>query len=134
MVADTNGVAPPPSADAPLEPTSAREWRQRAQGELFTLPGSGNVALLKRISLVALAAAGAVPNPILYEVLRMLVIEVPSPNTTSEPDQLRHYKRNQKAFIEVARRCLVSPVLIVDREPDTNQNEIGPDDLADRDY
>lgn len=135
MIADTNGVAPPPAADdAPLAPTSAHEWRQRTAGELYRLPGSGGIARLRRLSLVTLAAAGAVPNPLVEEILRLGVITAPDSAKASEADQMAFYRRNQKAFIEVARRCLVSPVLITDREPDPDRNEIGPDDLAERDY
>lgn len=117
-----------------INATPATEWRrQRTDGDLFVLPGSGNVARLRRVSLTALAAAGAIPNDTADRVLRLMAIEIKAEQLSDE-QQLAVYKRNQRAFIDVAARCLVAPVLIVDGAPDYERDQIGPDDLADRDY
>lgn len=118
----------------PITATPAREWkRQRTEGDLYELPGSGNVARLARLSLSALAATGGPPNDIADRILSLMAVELKTETMTPEK-QLDTYKRNQKAFVEVAARVLLSPRLIIDREPNYEADEIGPQDLADRDY
>lgn len=118
-----------PGPDAAPAPTPAAQWRRAStDGELYTLPGSGHTALLRRPSLTALAGAGAIPNPLSDAVLR-LVLSRPA---TTEDERLANFRANARGFVEVAARCLVSPPMALDRAPD--DGEIGPNDLADLDY
>lgn len=113
-----------------LIPTTASAWRQATeQGALVTLPGSGNIARLRKPSLTALAGtSNGVPNPLSSEVLRLMA--APPPKTDEE--RLTNVKRNSRAMVEVARLCLVEPKLKIDGEP--GEGEIGPGDLANMDY
>lgn len=129
---------------APPAVTTATDWRKSAEG-LYRLPGSGNVARLRRLSLITLAAAGGVPNPLSQDVLRYLASK--GDQRLNEAEQIAEYKRNAKAFIEIAARCLVEPRLWVPpaetargkgepakTAPDYEAGEIGVEDLADNDY
>lgn len=120
-------------ATAPAEPatiTPATTWGKPAR---YRLP-SGHVALLKRVSLIALAGAGSIPNPLATDALRLLAVDDPDPSKLTEAQQIKAYQRNAAAFVHVAQRVLVEPKLITDREPDYEAGEIGPGDLADQDY
>lgn len=110
----------------PAAPTPARSWTTIG---LYTLPGSGNVAKLKKVTLIALAAAGAIPN----DILQLIALDTPAERLSQEA-QLAQYRKNAKAFVAIAERCLVEPRLVTDRAPDYDAGEIGPEDLADRDY
>lgn len=135
----------PASAPTP-DPTPANEWSRTAEG-LYRLPGSGNVARLRRVSLIALASAGAIPNPLSQDVLRYLARQDPQGRIVSEETQVAEYRRNAKAFMQIAQRVLVEPRLWLPAEtasrgkgesapagPDYAAGEIGPEDLADNDY
>jgi hypothetical protein len=126
----TETTTPAPKQPAAITPAST--WAKRGQA-LYELPGSGNIAELRRPSLIALAAAGAVPNPLSQDVLRYLA-QRDNGKLISPEQQIAEYKRNAKAFIEIAARCFVQPRLITDRQPDYEAGEIGPEDLADSDY
>lgn len=114
-----------------LTATPAATWRRAGQeGELYTLPGSGNTIRLKRISLFALAArTGNVPNPLAHEVLRL---EGVSRAPKTEAEQIANYREYSQGHVEVAKLCAVEP-RIVD-EPNYDAGEIGPSDLAEFDY
>ena len=112
----------------PIQPTPASAWAQAAEGELYTLPGSGHIARLRQVSLVALAAGPGVPNPI----LRLLAVEGTVDKETDQ-EKMDAYKRQARAFLEVAALALVEPRLVLDREPDPAKGEIGPQHLADQD-
>ena len=117
-----------PTQQAAVEPTAATNWNT---GGLYRLP-SGNVARLIRPSLLALAAAGRIPNPLEAEVLKFVALD--SPSNLTEAEQLARYSEHAKVFVRVAARALVSPKLIIDRDPDPAANEISPEQLSDRDY
>lgn len=119
-----------PTTDSrpPATPTPATAWDT---GGLYRLP-SGNVARLVRPSLVALAAAGPIPNPLSRAVLKFLAVE--GDGKPSEQQQIDRYIEHTRVFQEVAARCLIAPRLILDRAPDPVAGEIGPDMLADADY
>lgn len=113
------------AAKKPNAPTHAREWKT---GGLYQLP-SGNIAQLRRPSLLARAT---MPGKLERKVLRFIALE--TPRLVPEDEQLRLYIANSEVYIAVAAATLVSPRLILDREPNYENNEIGPDDLSDRDY
>jgi hypothetical protein len=112
--------------------TPASAWRRQAQeGELYTLPGSGNVARLRRPSLMALlSGAGHVPNPLSDAVLRFMAV---ADDAKTEAQKLEAYQRNVRVFVEIAKLCMVEPRLAIGRPPDYDAGEIAPDDLHDRD-
>lgn len=105
--------------------TTAKHWKT---GGLYQLP-SGNIAQLKRPSLLARAT---MPGRLEQKVLRHIALE--TPRQLSEKQQLDLYVANSEAYLAVAAAALVSPRLILDGEPDPEKDEIGPDDLSDRDY
>lgn len=112
-----------------IVPTPASAWARAAEtGELYTLPGSGHVARCQQISLVALAAGPGVPNPI----LRLLAVEG-TIEKQSDQEKIDAYKRQARAFLEVAALALVEPTLVLDRAPDLAKGEIGPQHLTDQD-
>jgi hypothetical protein len=113
------------AAKQPTKATPARQWKT---GGLYQLP-SGNIAHLKRPSLLARAT---MPGKLEQKVLRFIVLE--TPRMISEEDHIRLYVANSEAYLAVAAATLVSPRLILDRQPDPDKDEIGPDDLSDRDY
>jgi len=106
-------------------PTTARTWKT---GGLYELP-SGNIAHLKRPSLLA---RSTMPGKLEQKVLRYIALD--TPRQLSEEQQIKLYVANSEAYLAVAAAAMVSPHLILDREPDPDKNEIGPDDLSDRDY
>jgi hypothetical protein len=110
-------------------PTSAAEWRRtRIEGELIRLPGSGNVARLRRPSLTAMAATtNGVPNPLSHEVMRLLA----SAPAATEAERIENVKRNSRGMVEVAALCLVEPRLRLVGDP--LEGEIAPEDLSDYD-
>lgn len=112
-----------------ITPTNARAWRERRRaGELYTLPGSGLVARLRRPNLYALAAtANGVPNGLSEAVLKLMSSRPPA----SDAERVENVRRNSRAFLEVAALCLVEPPLALDREP--TDDELGPDDLSNLD-
>ena len=114
----------------PTEPTSAASW---SIGGLYRLP-SGNVARLSRPSLLALAAAGRIPNPLEDEILRFVALGGADETKLTEAQQMARYQEHARVFVRVAARALLEPKLILDRAPDPDHNEIGPLQLSDRDY
>lgn len=116
-----------------LTSTPALAWKKaREEGELYTLPGSGNVARLIRPSLTALVGVtNGVPNPLSKEVMRLLAAAPPG---KAEEALFANIRNNSRAYMEIARMCLVEPRLALDKEPNYERGEIGPNDLADLDY
>lgn len=115
----------------PTTVTPASEWRRVAkEGELYRLPGSGNVARLIRPSLTALVSVSSgVPNPLSRDVQKLITGAAP---TQDEAKRWENYVANSRAMQEVAQLCLKEPRLVLDREP--GEGEIGPADLTDLDY
>ncbi len=129
---------PTPIAEASAPaPTLTRAQQMRAlsqRGKLYRLPGSGAVVRLRRPGLTGLIACGNVPNPIAASVLRFLA-DSPNPGSKPSPEELREqYEQNSESFVAIASLAFVEPKLILDREPDENADEIGPDDVSDLDY
>lgn len=122
-------VAPPP---APAVPTPAAEFRR---GGVWELPHSGNLVELRWPGLYALALQGEIPNPLAGAVLRLVsgAAATTGDEPESEDDQVASYRKDAKSFLGVAARCLVHPRLILDREPDYERDEIGPQDLHELD-
>src|SRR5262245_61777009 len=100
----------------PTKPTSAADWkRSTADGDLVRLPGSGHVARLVRPSLISLAAtSNGVPNPFTADVQRLLASTAPPKD---DADRWSNYKRNARAYMEVAALCFREPRLVLDRPP-----------------
>ncbi len=116
----------------PASVTAARDWRKSSQqGELYTLPGCGNVARLRRPSLMAMAAKGTVPNALSNDVMKLLAVVEENPTADR---QIQIYGEQAQAFKEIAALSLVEPRLVLDREPDYDKGEITADDLTDQDY
>jgi hypothetical protein len=121
------------SEKAPLAASPAAAFRRRStEGELYELPGCGLVARLARPGLMGLVGAGATANPVLSpELLRMMSLDK---TPASDEERLEKFERDVRAYREVAARCFVEPRLVLDREPNYDAGEIGPADIADRDY
>lgn len=118
------------AAPAKAEITPASVWRRVARdGELYRLPGSGNVVRLRRPGLTALAAnVGHIPNPLSREVLRLMsAAETP----TSEDAKIEAFQRSARAYVEVAALCFVEPRIALEGEP--GEGEISPADVPDQD-
>lgn len=113
----------------------AEAFRKEAHdGALYTLPGCGLVARLRRPALHAMAAAaGRIPNPLRREVLRFMASTDSNANT-SDDARIAAYEANTAAIIQIAALALVEPKLVLDRDPDYANGEIGPLDLSDTDY
>lgn len=112
--------------------TSAATWRRQArEGELYRLPGSGNVVRLRRPGLTALAAnVGHIPNPLAREVLR-LMSAAGEPQT--EDDRIESFQKSARAYVEVAALCFVEPRIVLDGEPNYEAGEIAASDVPDQD-
>ncbi len=108
-------------------PTPATAW---AAGELYRLP-SGKVARLRQPGLSAMVARGALPNPVLTDVLRVTLDR--TPDAATEEQRHTTYLRNVRVLTEIAALALQEPRLILDRAPDYAAGEIGPGDLAEAD-
>ena len=131
VFAEPNTEDIPPTPPAPAAATPARDWRRATtEGELYILPGSGHVARLRRPSLMALMVRGVAPNPLSAEVVRMLALGTPDEHESARLDS---FKRNAKAYLEIAALAFVSPRLILNREPNPDADEIGPDQVCDSD-
>jgi hypothetical protein len=118
-------------AAKPTAPTPAHAWRkQREEGELIRLPGSGNVARLIRpaLSMMALSSNG-IPNPLSRNVQKLLAGTAPPKD---EAERWANYQTNMRGYHEVAALCLAEPRLRLDGPP--QEGEIGPEDLTSYDY
>lgn len=144
---------------------NARAWKKWSQeGEWFTLPGNGEYALLRRPSLMALAArSGHIPNPLSAEVLRWLANNSSDPyrSNVSPAEAIDQYKKNSAAFVAIAQECFLDPKIVSEyqcnkcgatflrnqqrcpqcqatdfdwRAPDYGAGEISPYDIGDADY
>ncbi len=139
----------------PIAPTPASQWRrQRQEGDLIRLPGSGNVARMVRPNLLALAStSNGVPNPLSARVLRLMA----APPARDDKERVENVKRNALACLEIAALCLIEPRLVfgwrcanghrsvehpetcptckaTDWTPiDPGEGEIGPQDLTNLD-
>lgn len=119
--------------DQPLSITPAREWNN-ARGELYRLPGSGNIARLRRPSLSAMAArVGQIPNPLTAEVMRFLAVVDTTTRPTPE-QQIESYCKNVLAYLHIAQLVFVEPRFVLKDDPNYDAGEIGPHDLTDADY
>jgi len=123
-----SGRTPP----AKTEATPASVWKRQARdGELYRLPGSGNVVRLRRPGLSAMAAkVGHIPNPLSREVLRLMSGAETQP---SEDAKIEGFEKSARAYIELAALCFVEPKIVMDRAPNYDAGEIGPDDVPDQD-
>jgi len=115
----------------PTAPTPAGLWRrQREEGELIRLPGSGNVARLVRPPLAQMVlSSNGVPNPLSRDVQKLLA---GAPPPKDEAGRWANYQANTRGMQELAALCLVEPKLRLDGPP--QEGEIGPEDLTDYDY
>lgn len=125
-----------PTTDAPKTVTPANAWKRQAQeGELYELPGSGNVARMRRPSLTAMAVdAGHLPNPLATEIMHLLAQRNDPLAQPTPEEQIEAFKQNGRAFIKLAELCFVEPRLVLDRAPNYEEGEIGPGDVPDADY
>lgn len=116
--------------------TSASDWAAKTNvGFKYRLPGSGNVARLKRPSLLAMAARGtSIPNPLSAEVLRYLTDKGDPLGEWDEEKRNEVYVKNAIAFVHIAVLCFVEPKIVTDRIPNYDKGEIGPEQLSDLDY
>lgn len=122
---------------APLIPSGGRGFKKLSrQGIPVMLPGSGAVAVLKRVSLMAMSLkAGHVPNPLTAEVLRWIATNDDILAKLTPDQEIDNYRENSGVFAQIASLCFVHPRMILDRAvDDDNDDEIGPNDIADRDY
>lgn len=124
------------SVKAEVAVTPATEWLAKTNsGFKYRLPGSGNVAKLRRPSLYAMAARGtSIPNPLSAEVMRYVTDKGDVLGERSEDERNEIYIKNAIAFVHIAVLCMVEPKLITDRTPNYEKGEIGPENLADLDY
>lgn len=122
----------PEPAPEPLTPTPAGEFRRAG---LYQLPHSGHVVELRWPGMYALALQGEVPNPLAQEVLRLMsgAAGGEEGERPSEEELVSRYRKQARASLAVAQRCLVSPRLVLDREPNYEAGEIGPGDLHELD-
>jgi hypothetical protein len=107
------------------KPTPAREW---GKAQAYQLP-SGNIARLKRPAVLALARNGH--NPVSNAVLLELYDRKDQPKTPDE--KLEQIKANSQKYLEVLALTFVEPRLVIDREPNYDNGEIGPQDVDDGD-
>ena len=122
------------TTEQPTTVTPASEWAKARNGELYRLPGSGNVARLRRPSLHAMAArVGQIPNPLSAEIMQFLAVSNTDGISTPE-QQIESYHRNVTAYLHMAQLVFVEPRFILEGEPDYKKGEIGPNDLVDIDY
>lgn len=116
--------------------TPASIWKQQSpagEGDVYTLPGSGHIARLVRPSLMALAVkAGQVPNTLSDAVIKFLIASDSDLHKTDE-EKIASYRQNVRAYFEVAALCMVSPRLVLDRDPNYDADEVGPEAMHDRD-
>lgn len=124
------------NTDAPKTVTPASAWKRQSQdGELYLLPGSGNIARLRRPSLTAMAVeAGHLPNPLAAEIMDLLTQRSDPLAQPTPEEQIESFKQNGRAFIKIAQLCFVDPPLVLDRAPNYEAGEIGPGDVPDADY
>jgi len=122
-----------PAPETPTAPAAAAAFRRVSKdGELYLLPGCGLPAKLRRIGLIGLVAAGATGNPALSpELVRMMALTERPP---TEAERIADFEQNARAYREVAARTFVKPRMVLDRAPDYEADEIGPDDITDQDY
>ncbi|HMQ30009.1 MAG TPA: hypothetical protein PKD53_04740 [Chloroflexaceae bacterium] len=122
--------APEPASPPALTPASA--FRRAG---IYELPHSGHVVELRWPGLYALALTGEIPNPLAQDVLRLVsgAAAGEAGEQPSEEEQVARYRKDARSFLAVAARCLVHPRLVLDREPDADRDEIGPDDLHELD-
>jgi hypothetical protein len=107
------------------KPTPAKEW---GKVHAYLLP-SGNIARLKRPSVLALASNGH--NPVSMAVMLELYSKKDQPQTDDE--KLVQIKATSRKYLEVLALTFVEPKLVIDKEPNYDNGEIGPADLDDGD-
>lgn len=128
------GRQAPIPAPTTTAPAAASAFRARSEtGEVYDFPGCGLPAQLRRPSLMELSVRGAAPNPLANEVMSLIAADE-GPADLSHEERISRYQRNARAYIEVAKLCMVSPRLVTERAPDYDAGEIGPGDIADLDY
>lgn len=130
------GRTVPANADAQKTVTPANAWKRQAQdGELYELPGSGNIARMRRPSLTAMAVeAGHLPNPLASEIMQLFAQRGDPLAQPTPEEQIEAFKQNGLAYIKIAELCFVEPRLVLDRAPNYEAGEIGPGDVPDADY
>lgn len=109
--------------------------RQSQDGVWYRLPGSGATVKLVRPSLTAMVAQQAkAPNRISQRVVQFMS-KIGDDDILRKPDQIeKSYRENTLVFIELAKICLMEPVLVTDRDPDYEAGEIAPTDIPNLDY
>jgi hypothetical protein len=93
---------------------------------------SGRVVKLAMPPLYSiLATVGGVPSQIIMDALAILTAEgVHRPKPIGGDDLMARQIRYVRGLYAIAALCLVSPTLVLDREPDPAANEIGQADLT----
>lgn len=126
-------VMPGTEPAVPATATPASAWRKAsAEGELYRLPGSGNVARLARRPLYVMAAQGGLSNSLADRLLKAFTNDRPKGERT-QAEREETFREELRTRLEVAALCFVEPRLILDRPADPAKGEIGPEDLTDAD-
>jgi hypothetical protein len=120
----------------PEEADSAEAWITHAtEGAVYTLPGSGRKARIRKVPLMAMSiGAGYVPNKLATEVLRFLA-EIDQERgygeTVPEAKRIEQYKKRAAAFCHIVQMAFVEPRVVLAGQP--GPGEISIAHLADRD-
>lgn len=99
--------------------------------EIRKLPSGRTVSLRMPDLYRLLNTAKGIPNPALAAVLKLLSGEGNNGEVINELQRLQNQKAQIRGLYEIARLCLVSPVLRLDLEEGATlgEGEIGPDEI-----
>ena len=100
--------------------TEASSWKRSNQPELHELPDSGNVALLRRPSVLEMLRKGEIPNPLLDAALQ-----------AAQGEPLSDYGEAAEFLSVMVASAFVEPRCLLDGEP--GDGEIALEWLADKD-
>lgn len=119
----------------PITATPASEWRRKArEGEWFTLPGSGNIAKLRRPGLIAMALKGTnIPNPLAQEIREFLAEEEADLlSRRTDEQRMERFDKNSRALGAMCRLVFMDPK-IADEGKAAKDDEIELTDIPDAD-
>jgi hypothetical protein len=113
--------APAPPADSPSAPTAASAWKTQ-EGELVMLP-SGNVARLRRPSIMKMIRSGEMPNPLLSAAIGAM--------TGAQPLNADEIKQRAEFMTYLVVTAFVEPT--VSRDDPPPEGALSLDALSDAD-